>query len=140
MCVANKNSPSTGSNESRSSCLLSRSDFSTTGAPFRYSRSNAKTHTLTFTSSILTSFFLRVMSCWNGSTFFSTISHATVSQSSTKLLVSGLIHALSRARMSGYFFERSSELREKMAATPSDSVLVAPLRPSPSPLGASLAT
>lgn len=35
MCVANENSPSTGTSASVSICRRSRNDFSTTGAPFR---------------------------------------------------------------------------------------------------------
>jgi len=125
MLVANVNSPSTGMKDACRSSRRSRRDFPTTASPFRNKRSNAKTQTLTFTSSILTSFFLRVMSCWKGRTFFSIRSQATVSQSSTKLLVSGLTQVLSLARMSGYFLERSSELREKIAARPPLSVFVA---------------
>lgn len=140
MCVAKANSPSTGSNAAARSSRRSRSDFSTTAAPLRYSRSKAKTQTLTLTSSILTSFFLRVMSCWKGSTFFSITSHATVSQSSTKLLVSSLIHVCSLDRISGYFLDRSSELREKMAATPAPVVLLAPGSAWLSSSSASLAT
>lgn len=117
MLVANWNSPSTGTNAPCRSSRRSRSDFSTTASPLRNKMSNAKTHTLTFTSSILTSFFFRVISCWKGSTFFSTISQPTVSQSRTKLLVSGLTHVSNFDKMSGYFFDRSSELREKIAAS-----------------------
>lgn len=80
--------------------------------------SNAKTQTFTFTSSTLTSFLFLVMSCWNGSTFFSSTSHATVSQSSTKLFVVSLTHVGSLARISGYFFDRSSEFLENMFEMP----------------------
>lgn len=69
-------------------------------------------------SSVFTSFLLRVMSCWNGRTFFSTMSHATVSQSSTKLRTPSPTQSGSLARMSGYFLLRSSELREKIFEIP----------------------
>ncbi len=118
MCVANANSPSASTKASRSSARRSRNDFLTTDSPLRNNRSKANTHTLTLTSSILTSFFLRVMSCWNGSTFFSSRSHATVSQSKTKLCVSFLTHLSSLASTSGYFLDRSSEFRENTAARP----------------------
>src|SRR5271163_2828373 len=80
--------------------------------------SNAKTHTLTVTSELLTSFLFRVMSCWKGRTFLFCGSQATVSQSSTKDLVEGLIQVCSFSRMSGYFLDKSSEFREKIDARP----------------------
>lgn len=69
-------------------------------------------------SSALTSFRLRVCNCWKGRTFFSVMSQATVSQSNTKLFVPSFTHVGSFARISGYFFDRSSEFREKMFDTP----------------------
>jgi len=123
--VANWNSPSTGVNALWRSSRRSRRDFSTTASPFRNRRSNAKTQTLIFTSSILTSFFFRVISCWKGKTFFSTRSQATVSQSRTKLLVSVLTQVFSLDKISGYFFDRSSELRENIAAIPPVGVFAA---------------
>src|SRR5271163_5237332 len=80
--------------------------------------SNAKTQTFTLTSSALTSFLFRVISCWKGNTFLCTRSQATVSQSRTKLFVLGLIQVFNFSKMSGYFLERSSEFREKTEARP----------------------
>ena len=126
MEVAKENSPSMGWKALWRSVRRSRSGFSTTDSPFRYKRSKAKTHTLTLTSSILTSFFFLVISCWKGRTFFSTTSQATDSQSKTKLVVSSLTQVLSLARMSGYFLDKSSEFLEKMDATPPPTSLPAP--------------
>lgn len=139
MYLANANSPSTHVKAPCRSSRRSRKGFFTTDwscgqgvsrggdgeegrgwftSPFKNNRSNANTQTFTLTSSTLTSFRFRVISCWKGSTFFSSRSHATVSQSKTKLLVSVLTQESSFARTSGYFFDRSSEFREKMAARP----------------------
>jgi hypothetical protein len=125
MLVAKPNSPSTGMNAEWRRSRLSRRGFSTTASPFKNRRSKAKTQTLTLTSSILTSFFFRVMSCWKGRTFFSTVSQPTLSQSRTKLLVSGFTHVFNFAKISGYFLDKSSELREKIAASPPVDVFVA---------------
>lgn len=53
------------------------------------------------------------------------VSQATVSQSSTKDLVSSFTQVLSLAKISGYFLDKSSEFREKIAASPPFSVLAA---------------
>lgn len=78
--------------------------------------------TCTLMSPSSASFLFLVLKTWNGRIFLASLSYATTSQSSTKVLTDSCVTLGTREMISGYFVVLSSEFLLKIFTVPSSSL------------------